>query len=177
MTLLAREDLEVDALATDGYLDALLAARDRGAEAAPADIGVDPSIRFAAGRLAARLERVHPSFRFEERLAARLAAQADHMTAAAHGAAAAGEPASFPAGLRWSIPASALDPARPEARVLVDRRGLIVGGTIASAAISIVGAAFVAWRRSRPSDAGPASSGSHTPRGRHAPRGHHARPA
>ncbi|HVA87774.1 MAG TPA: hypothetical protein VNF73_15830 [Candidatus Saccharimonadales bacterium] len=72
----ARDGLEVEALLTDQYLDSLLAARDRRALDVPADPRLDPAIRVAARRLDTDLARVHPSFRFEERLAAELARRA-----------------------------------------------------------------------------------------------------
>ena len=64
---------DVDALVTDRYLDALLAAADRRADDAPSDADLDPGVRDAARVLGRSLVRVHPSFRFEERLASRLA--------------------------------------------------------------------------------------------------------
>ena len=67
------DDPEVDALVADRYLDALLAAVDRHADDAPSDATLDPDVREAARVLRASLVRVHPSFRFEERLAGRLA--------------------------------------------------------------------------------------------------------
>src|SRR5690349_22647063 len=67
------DDPEVDALVADRYLDALLAAVDRHADDTPSDASLDPDIREAARVLRASLVRVHPSFRFEERLAGRLA--------------------------------------------------------------------------------------------------------
>jgi hypothetical protein len=41
------------------------------------------------------------------------------------------------------------DPARPEEFAGIPRRPLIIGGTLASAALSIAGAAIVAWRLNR----------------------------
>jgi hypothetical protein len=41
------------------------------------------------------------------------------------------------------------DPARPEEFAGIPRRPLIIGGTLASAALSIAGAAIVAWRHNR----------------------------
>lgn len=174
MTFLPRDGAEVEALVTDRYLESLLAARDRRATDAPSVVGLDPSVRMAAARLSGDLTRVHPSFRFEERLAARLAQAAARMTLAA---AAGAERDTAPTGLagRAGLPDLAglpaldglpapddldpvlagldlLDPARPEAPAGLPRRPLIIGGTIASAALSIAGAAFVAWRLSRPVD-------------------------
>ena len=70
-----------DARRTSRYLDGLMAADDRRAAETPADADLDPSIRFAAGELRAGLVRVHPSFRFEESLSARLAAGAARLRA------------------------------------------------------------------------------------------------
>ena len=156
---------EGDALLTDRYLDALLAAHERRATDAPADADLDPGIRLAASRLAADLDRVHPSFRFEERLAARLAELAARMRL---GLAAGGEgstPLSVrPGGFRddpdlEAVLASAfgsdVDPAAEAGWAgEIDpgrfTRPLIIGGALTSAALSIAGAAIVAWRRSRP---------------------------
>jgi hypothetical protein len=65
-----------DARRTERYLDGLLTADERRAEETPADAELDPAIRHAARELRYSLTRVHPSFRFEESLAARLAAGA-----------------------------------------------------------------------------------------------------
>jgi hypothetical protein len=70
-----------DARRTSRYLDGLMAADERRALEAPADVDLDPSIRFAADELRAGLVRVHPSFRFEESLSARLAAGAARLRA------------------------------------------------------------------------------------------------
>ena len=63
------------------YLAGLMAADERRAAETPADTDLDPAIRFAAGELRAGLVRVHPSFRFEESLSARLAAGAARLRA------------------------------------------------------------------------------------------------
>ena len=62
-----------DARRTERYLDGLMEAAERGAAEAPMDLDLDPTILLAARELRAGLVRVHPSFRFEEGLAARLA--------------------------------------------------------------------------------------------------------
>lgn len=172
-----RDAGQVEALVADRYLDALLAAGDRGAEDAPADTALDPDLRDAAGALRRSLVRVHPSFRFEERLAGRLAELAAAQSRPALAMAGGGRVVPFPAGARSGVrdanrgrtrPAvddplldavlrGDLDPAdeaamKRAAATPVDRRPLIVGGTvITSAAISIVGVAIVAWRATRPS--------------------------
>lgn len=164
---------ETEALLTDRYLDALLAAHDRRAADSPSDADLDPAIRLAASRLAADLDRVHPSFRFEERLAARLAEVAARMRM---GIAAGGE-GSRPLSVQplalvtrhgafgpqaeldaMLARASGLDfdPAAdgamdgPESDPGRFTRPLIIGGALTSAALSIAGAAIVAWRRTRP---------------------------
>jgi hypothetical protein len=65
-----------DARRTERYLNGLMSADDRRASEMPVDTDLDPAVRFAAGELRAGLVRVHPSFRFEESLSARLAAGA-----------------------------------------------------------------------------------------------------
>ena len=74
-----RDSHEVDALVTDRYLDAILAAHARGADHGPAGAPPAAPVRLAADRLARDLPRLHPSFRFEEALAARLAEAAARM--------------------------------------------------------------------------------------------------
>jgi len=155
MTLPLRDRIESDAILTDLYLDALLAAQARRATDVPATADLDPAIRFASGRLSSDLARVHPSFRFEERLAARLAELAAHMRLAA---AAGGGDVHAPrdAGLDPALdPAFGpafdphLDPAAdPDAPHRA--RPLLIGGALTSAALSLAGAAYVAWRRGHP---------------------------
>jgi hypothetical protein len=151
MTLPLRDRIESDAILTDLYLDALMAAQARRATDVPSSADLDPAIRFASGRLSSDLARVHPSFRFEERLAARLAEVAARMRLAA---AAGGGDVRAPrdAGLD-----PALDPAfGPDVDPATDPDGphltrpLLIGGALTSAALSLAGAAYVAWRRSHP---------------------------
>jgi len=132
------ESVEVEALVTDRYLDALLAAAERRTTDAtdePADPALDPALRSAAIRLRDELVRVHPSFRFEERLARRLAEAAAGMRLAT---AVGGEGTILP------FPGAAPDTAPP-----MPRRPFLVGGAVTSAALGLAGAAFVAWRRTR----------------------------
>jgi hypothetical protein len=152
----ARETGEIDALVTDGYLESLLAARDRRAIDAPSVAELDPDVRRAAAGLADSVRRVHPSFRFEERLAARLAEAAARMSLARAAGAEGAEP-SPGATVELELAGSALgpvdpldltDPARPEEIAGLPRRPLLIGGTLASA-LSIAGAAIVAWRLNR----------------------------
>ena len=162
-----------DARRTERYLNGLMAADERGGSGGPVDTDLDPAIRVAARALRSGLVRVHPSFRFEESLSARLAAGALRLrsglpveteavvmpgtVAPFHGrsVAPAEEPATeqaaastLPAHSRALWPAAAFRrlpdmTARPS-------RPLIVGGVgVASAAISL-GAVYVAWRHSHP---------------------------
>lgn len=172
-----RDRTDVEALVADRYLDALLAAADRHAADAPAHASLAPELREATRVLRRTLVRVHPSFRFEERLSARLAELA---AAQAHPVAATGDgtgalvPFARPTAARdvadpllGAILAGELDPANEapadlaaadlESRLVAARRPLIVGGAITSAAISLVGVAWVAWRATHP--AGGASAG------------------
>jgi hypothetical protein len=196
---------EIDALQTDRYLDALLSAAERRADDVPADAAIDPTLRLAARRLRDELVRTHPSFRFEERLARRLADAALRMRlATAAGGEAEATVIPFPAPL-LADPALAAELANPELAALFAAphmahsvggaardaagggttetgigapftagaassqlpadaaawpfgpfatRPLLVGSALTSAALSLAGAAFVAWRLTRgaPSD-------------------------
>jgi len=117
-----------------------------------------------ARRLYAEAVRVHPSFRFEERLARRLAETA----VAARLPAAVGDGGAAPVvALGVTFADDSLGrPARPAAR-----RPLLVGGALTSAAISIAGAAFVAWRRARTTPLAVADAPGPVPRHRFAARG------
>jgi hypothetical protein len=147
-----RDSHEVDALITDRYLEALLAAHARGADHGPAGAEPAPSIRLAADRLARDLPRLHPSFRFEEALAARLAEVAARMGLPA-AAGAEGLVVPLPGHGQGPLPGAdlATDPAvaSDDARAGIGRP-LIIGGALTSAALSIAGAAYVAWRLNRP---------------------------
>jgi hypothetical protein len=117
-------DGEIEALVVDRYLDSLLAREPRDEGAVPADL------RETADLLASELPRYHPSFRFVEALGARLAASAIDR-----------EP-----GRLLTFPAVAAD-VRPG-----QVHPVVLGGVLTSAAISLAGAAWVAWRRGgRPS--------------------------
>jgi hypothetical protein len=163
-----------DARRTERYLDGLMAGDDRRALQVPNDTELDPAILLAARELRTGLSRVHPSFRFEESLAARLAESAarikaglpaeevqaaggwgtvapfpSHSNAAAL-SAASNEIAAAPAARsRGFLPAAAFrllpeKTTRPSPQLV---RGVGVG--VAGAAISI-GAVYVAWRYSHP---------------------------
>ena len=150
---------EADVLAADRYLEAILAAGESAADATAEQPGLDPETRRAVDAVRRALVRVHPSFRFEERLADRLASMAG---------ASAGTPGvvvPFPARppvaadadpLLPAILAGTLDPADDrvldiDSRIAGARRPLLVGGAITSAALSLVGVAWVAWRATRQS--------------------------
>jgi hypothetical protein len=145
MSLLDRDGTSAEALLTDLYLDAILAGTARDALPEEPPPGLDPAARAAAERLRRDLVRVHPSFRFEERLAARLAESA---TAMRMPVAAGAEGRVVP------FRAAVVDPLDPDADQTTDprelARPLLIGGALTSAAISIAGAAIVAWRRGRP---------------------------
>jgi hypothetical protein len=155
----------IEALVVDRYLDGLLARRPAAIDDVPNDLVA------AAGRLVDELPRHHPSFTFEERLATRLAAAAariDRADAAVDGDAV---PGAADAGTEAAIlifPARAADPGRPTASLDVAGahrparalgaarvpgaahalRPIVIGGMVTSAALSLAGAVFVAWRRS-----------------------------
>jgi hypothetical protein len=117
-------DGEIEAFVVDRYLDSLLAREPRDPSPIPDDL------REAADLLASGLPRYHPSFRFVEALGARLAATA-----------ADREP-----GRVLSFPAVAADARSGQVHPVV------IGGVLTSAAISLAGAAWMAWRRGgRPS--------------------------
>ncbi|HYM83506.1 MAG TPA: hypothetical protein VEY67_05105 [Candidatus Dormibacteraeota bacterium] len=158
MTAFGRDSLEVDALRTDRYLEALLAQRDARTAAANAaatgtastpsgPVDLDPSLRSTIASLDRALVRVHPSFRFEERVARRLAEVADAMRVS-EAAGAEGTRVPVPVALPFD---PALDPADPALAgpgpVLPGvSRPLLIG------ALSLAGAAIVAWRFGRPVD-------------------------
>ena len=177
-----RDSLEIEALLTDRYLDALLATRDTGArgpsasavpparraspEPDPAPSGFDASTRGSIDRLAQALARdlvrVHPSFRFEERLAARLSAAASN----ADGLRADRDVViTFPRARRSRrtdrrrtragspLPPVLIGAASPAGLGAPRPRPMLLGGAVASA-LSLAGAAFVAWRRVRSPAAG-----------------------
>lgn len=151
-----RDAVDIDALVADRYLEALLAATERRADDAPADAALDPELRDAARLLRSTFVRVHPSFRFEERLAGRLATLAAERST--HARASHGELVPFPsagalAALDPHLAAvldGRLDPAADPLEGRPRRRPVLVGGAVASAALSVLGVALVAWRAARP---------------------------
>lgn len=143
MTLvLRRDELEVEALVADRYVEALLAAHARRADDAPAGVELDPAVRATARQLASVLPRVHPSFRFTEALASDLAA-------AAGSGPRAGDDTPMPIEAylaRRAGDADAAMTALPLADLrAIPSRPLLIGGAVASA-LSLAGAAVLAWR-------------------------------
>lgn len=155
-----------DALQVDVYLESLLASHDRrprlAFELAPDDT-LDASERTAARFLADHLVRFHPSFRFEEGLAARLRAAAGGSAAETGSADAGATLLAFPGAA-----AGPFDPAAPMAELddgdhaaigvdgrwhsrfaTQEQRRVLIGGAIASG-VSLAGAAIVAWRAASP---------------------------
>jgi hypothetical protein len=150
----SRDSGDVDALITDRYLDSILAAHGRSADRAPVPVDLLPShpIRLAADRLALELPRLHPSFRFEEALAGKLGQAAARMRLPL---GAGGTPVDVPFSGSPSIGLGL--PGRGDVFIRLRRDGplevgrpLLIGGAITSAAISLAGAAYVAWRFRHP---------------------------
>ena len=111
----------------------------------------DESELVTTARLLRRsLPRLHPSFGFEELLAARLAAARRMELAPAGTAVAVMAPTPIRPGLELEPPADPAQAEGPGHR----RRNLVAGGAIASGvslALPIAGAALVVWRRTRSS--------------------------
>jgi hypothetical protein len=141
-----RDAHEVDALVTDRYLEALLAAHARGADRGPTPLDPDEALRRTADRLARDLPRFHPSFLFEEAVAARLDSVASRMRLPAD-AGAEGLVVPLPVGDARS---DLRDTAGEDGPTGSGRRPLIIRGALTSAALSLAGAAYVAWRMNRP---------------------------
>jgi hypothetical protein len=151
MTFPARDGIEIEALVTDRYLDALLAGKDLPAPERPAD-ALDGAVRLASRRLLDDLPRFHPSFRFEERLALRLAEAAAAMRLPL---AAGSEGTAVPIPLDGADPTDPDGPRFDPSVVALDDedglpRPLLIGGAVAASALSLAGAAWIAWRRARP---------------------------
>lgn len=147
MTIIGREAVEVDALVTDAYLESLIGGRamDAARVNGPRE-AVDAAVRLASERLTRDLPRFHPSFRFEERLAVRLAEAAATLRLPA-AAGSEGDPVLLrPPGGGPYDPSGAW-PDDPRDAGLP--RPLLIGGAMAASALSLAGAAWVAWRRNR----------------------------
>jgi hypothetical protein len=159
---------DVDALVLDRYLDALLSGSDPATS--PAGDGGAPQteLREIADLVRRSFVRVHPSFRFEEQLSARLATLAAGRSSgsglgavipwrAARAARDARMHARFadagPAAAEHDVELAAVEtdrpadlPGSPGARRSSAVRPLLIGGAITSAAVSLAGVAWVARR-------------------------------
>ena len=186
MTLGWRGSEAEDALQVDVYLESLLASHDRrprlAFELAPGE-ALDGSERTAASFLADRLVRFHPSFRFEEALAARLRAVAGGPSTDLGTAEPGAALLAFPGMAARPIDATtmaaievddsdqtAIDGGLRPRFPRQDQRRVLIGGAIASG-VSLAGAAIVAWRATSPPRTafGRATRAAH--RGRPSPRG------
>ncbi len=142
------EPSEVQALITDRYLDSLLtvAPSRSGEPIEDPDVSVSAAVRAISRRLATDLPRFHPSFRFEERLAIRLAQLAASMRLPlAAGGESQGSTASI-AQIPLAPGADARIRAAGEDDPDRDNRPLLIGGAVAASALSLAGA-WLAWRR------------------------------
>jgi hypothetical protein len=147
VTIGRRDGGEIEALITDRYLDSLLAIQP-APHLVGGPLGSDESlsaaVRAVSRRLATDLPRFHPSFRFEEHLALRLAEVAASMRLPV---AAGAEGALVPLReLRPTIPGRLRATAEDDDVDHPDARPLIIGGAVAASAISLAGA-WLAWRR------------------------------
>ncbi|HTK44622.1 MAG TPA: hypothetical protein VL749_04665 [Patescibacteria group bacterium] len=144
MSLVRRDGGEIEALITDRYLDSLLAIQ-ASPQLVGGPLGSDDSlsaaVRAVSRRLATDLPRFHPSFRFEERLALRLAEVAASMRLPV---AAGAEGQVVPFRDVRPGPPDRLRPAGDEDER--DARPLLIGGAVAASALSLAGA-WLAWRR------------------------------
>ncbi len=132
----SERDGAIEAFIVDRYLESLLARQ-------PIDVeGIPPDLDATARRIAGALPRYHPSFRFEERLAARLVAAGQIVPG--------GDVVAFRGSGRRIARLDAAERA-PGGRPVVVGRPAVIGGVLTSAALSLAGAAYVAWRRNRSS--------------------------
>ena len=130
-------DGENEAFVVDRYLESLLSRTPTDAT------DLAPELRATASALATGLPRFHPSFRFEESLARRLAEAAAAM-------ALAREPDAEPVvGAVIPFPRPLVMDEALDGRS-AGFRPAVIGGVLTSAALSLAGAAYVAWRRGRP---------------------------
>ena len=144
MSLSRRDGGEIEALITDRYLDSLLAIQS-SPQLVGGPLGADDSlsaaVRAVSRRLATDLPRFHPSFRFEERLALRLA----EVAASIRLPVAAGAEGQV-------VPFREVRPGTPDPLRRAgddddrDARPLLIGGAVAASALSLAGA-WLAWRR------------------------------
>ncbi|HXX60630.1 MAG TPA: hypothetical protein VEI48_05010 [Candidatus Sulfotelmatobacter sp.] len=123
----------------DAYVEGVLAGRPARPRPLLDPLDVDPVAGRAADILARSLVRFHPSFRFEDALAARLRAVGEAMRVQRPEPVIGGPLLAFP-GIDEPLGGPADGPAGPLGR------GLLVGGALASG-LSLAGAVFLAWRR------------------------------
>ena len=145
MSLHRRDVGEIEALVTDRYLDSLLAVQPGRVDDLLGGPGssVGAAVRAVSRRLSTDLPRFHPSFRFEERLALRLAEVAASMRLPV---AAGGEGQAM--AIR-RIPTATPDPLGVVGDGELDDRDprpYLLGGAVAASALSLAGA-WLAWRR------------------------------
>ncbi len=144
----SRVPVEEEAILADRYLESLLDAAERHALDVPVDPALDPALRETVRRLRHELVRVHPSFRFEERLGQRLAGAAGRVRPRVASATNA-VMLPFPAGPRSGGATGSGSADRRPWPVMswpAVSRPLVIGGALTSAALSLAGAALVAWR-------------------------------
>jgi hypothetical protein len=142
-----------DALQTDVYIESLLSRQGLGPETLAGAASDEDDLRRAAQLLGRGLVRFHPSFRFEEALAARLRRAAELMRAGGQVMAGEAPDRMDPFPGRSAIVAGPpvvfeTQPAVPGHLMDPRARGLLVGGAIASG-VSLAGAVVLAWRRNR----------------------------
>jgi hypothetical protein len=145
VTLHRRDVGEIEALITDRYLDSLLAIQPASVlePLGDPDLPVGAAVRAVSRRLSTDLPRFHPSFRFEERLALRLAQVAASMRLPV---AAGGEGQAVT--IR-RIPTATPEPLEMAGEGELDDRDakpFLIGGAVAASALSLAGA-WLAWRR------------------------------
>jgi len=122
----------------DAYVEGVLAGRPAEPRPLMDPAHIDPAVGRAADILARSLVRFHPSFRFEDALAARLRALGEAMHDERPEPLTGGPVLAFPGTAEGSLGAVE-EPVGPLGR-------LLVGGAIASG-LSLAGAAYLAWRR------------------------------
>ena len=97
----------------DAYVEGVLAGRPAGPRPLMDPADIDPAAGRAADILARSLVRFHPSFRFEDALAARLRALGEAMHDERPEPLIGGPLLAFPGATDGSLPGRADDPAGP----------------------------------------------------------------
>lgn len=144
--------VEEESVQVDAYLNTLLAGRHARPRSLSAPDQIDAELEATASLVQRALARFHPSFAFEERLAAQLQA-----IGAGSGSPAESfsPPVVLAARLRSRDLAGAADERRTRTALL--RNGAIASG-VSIAGMSIAGAALLVRRRSRPAASNPAEA-------------------